>query len=142
MKTHIATILFLITINLFGQNLDKCGIDNNPILTPYESDFLNKYMSKNQIKNFDFSEKKIVFITNTSGQNFGTKSEYFNAIKEWDKNGNKISTGLIVLNEKEKIDSGGYDAIVTYWVKKFTTRRKRKIVKKLQRQQTKIKIKN
>ncbi|WP_189663208.1 MULTISPECIES: hypothetical protein [unclassified Polaribacter] len=45
-------------------------------------------------------------------------------IKEWNENGNKIATWLVELNEDERAISGGYDVIITYWVKALTKKRK------------------
>ena len=122
----IATLLLMfISINSIGQNLAECGIDNNPKFTQTESDFLNEYMNDVQRKDFDF--------TGISGKIIGTKSNYFDYIKEWNKNGNKIATWVVELNTKqiEKIHSAGYDVIVTYWVKKLSNRQKQIIINEL-----------
>ncbi|WP_264521781.1 hypothetical protein [Flavobacterium sp. N1994] len=129
MRTFLTTLVFFIAVNSFGQNLDELGMDNNPNLTEAESKFLTDYMSKEQRQNFNFKDKKVIFVTGNSGQQLGTKSKYFDYIREWNKNGNKIATWVVELNEKEKIYSGGYDVIVTYWVKMFTENRKKKILK-------------
>jgi len=123
----------LISINSIGQNLVECGIDNNPKLTQTESEFLNEYMNDIQRKDFDFTDKKVLFITGNSGKTIGTKSKYFDYIREWNKNGDKIATWVVELNPKqiEKINSAGYDVIVTYWVKMLTKRRKRIIINEL-----------
>lgn len=131
MKKNAIIILILISTNLFGQNLAECGIDNNPELTQVESEFLNEYMNDLQKKDFDFTGKKALFITGNTGKTKGTKSEYFNNIKEWNKDGNKIGTSVVKLNEYEKINSGGYDVIITYWVKHLSKRRKRIIINSL-----------
>jgi len=85
-------------------------------------------MNDEQRNNFDFSDKKVIFVTGNSAHQFGTKSEYFDQIKEWNKDGNKIPTWVVELNENEKINSNGFDVIVTYWVKTLTKKRKRKII--------------
>ena len=41
------------------------------------------------------------------------------------------SLGDIVLSEKEKEESGGYDAILLYWVKIFTDKSKSRIIKSI-----------
>jgi len=128
MKKIVTIILMLISINIFGQNLSECGIDNNPKLTQTESEFLTEYMNEEQRKNFDLTNKKVIFITGNSAQQLGTKSEYFDKIKEWSKNGNKIATWIVELNENERKISGGYDVIITYWVKILTKKRKKKII--------------
>lgn len=128
----LATFIFImISINISGQNLAECGINNDPKLTRTESEFLNKYMNDEQRKNVDFSDKKVIFITGPGASRIGTKTEYFDNIKKWQEKGGKISTWTVVLNEKEKIDSGGYDVIVTYWVKVLTKRRQRIILKQI-----------
>ncbi|MDO3695055.1 hypothetical protein QVZ41_09390 [Wenyingzhuangia sp. chi5] len=94
-------LLMFISINSIGQNLAECGIDNNPKFTQTESNFLNEYMNDVQRKDFDFTGKKVLFITGVSGKTIGTKSNYFDYIKEWNKNGNKIATWVVELNTKQ-----------------------------------------
>lgn len=129
MRTFLTTIIFFISVNSFSQNLNELGIDNNPNLTEAESKFLTDYMTNAQQKNFNFKNKKVIFVTGNSGDQLGTKSKYFDNIREWNKNGNKIATWVVELKENEKTYSGGYDVIVTYWVKMFTEKRKKKILK-------------
>lgn len=129
MRTFLTTIIFFISVNSFSQNLNELGIDNNPNLTEAESKFLTDYMTNAQRKNFNFKNKKVIFVTGNSGDQLGTKSKYFDNIREWNKNGNKIATWVVELKEIEKTYSGGYDVIVTYWVKMFTEKRKKKILK-------------
>ncbi|AUC74915.1 hypothetical protein [Olleya sp. Bg11-27] len=131
MKKIPIILLMLISINLIGQSLAECGIDNNPKLTQTESEFLNEYMTEAQRKNHDLTDKEVIFITGNSAHQIGTKSEYFNRIKKWNENGNKIATWIVELNDDEKIKSGGYDVIVTYHVKLLTKRRKRIIINEI-----------
>lgn len=131
MKKIGAIILLLISINTFGQNLSECGIDNNPKLTQTESEFLTEYMNNEQRKNYDLTDKKVIFITGNSAHKSGTKTEYFDQIKEWNVNGNKIATWIVKLNEKEREISGDYDVIITYWVKVLTKKRKKKIINEI-----------
>lgn len=131
MKKIGTIILLLISISLIGQNLVECGIDNNPKLTHTESEFLNEYMNYEQRKNYDLTDKKVIFVTGNSAQQFGTKSEYFDQIKAWNKNGNKIATWLVELNENERTISGGYDVIITYWVKILFKKRKKRIINEI-----------
>jgi len=130
MKKIVTIILMLISINLIGQNLNECGIDNNPKLTQTESEFLNEYMTEYNKQNFDFTNKKVIFVTGNSGNKFGTKSEYFDQIKQLNRSNDKIATWVVKLNEKEQIESD-YDVIVTYWVKVITEKRKRKILNEI-----------
>jgi hypothetical protein len=129
MRTILTAIVFFISASSFSQNLNELGLDNKPTLTETESTFLTDYMTNEQRKNFNFKNKKVIFVTGKSGEQIGTKSDYFEYIREWNKNGNKIATWIVELKENEKIYSGGYDVIVTYWVKMFTEKRKKKILK-------------
>ncbi len=73
--------------------------------------------------------ERVVFITGPGATRVGNKTEYFDFIKEWNERDAKIATWIVELNDQEKIDSGGYDVIVTYWVKILTKRRQRIIIK-------------
>ncbi len=115
--------------NFFAQNIEECGLDNNPKLTTVEAEFLNKYMSEELRNGLDFHEKKAIFVTRPAASRLGSKSEYFKNIKMWKEDGKKIGHSVYKLNEKEKNDTGGYDIIICYWVKVLTKRRKKKIIK-------------
>jgi len=128
-----ASILLLISLNVFGQNIAECGLDDNPKLSLIESEFLNAYL--NDIRDgFDFKNKKVIFITGTSGNKIGSKKEYFEHVRIREKENSKVVTGIHILSDSQKRESRGYDVIVTYWVKVFTDKRKRKILKKVERQ--------
>jgi hypothetical protein len=120
----------LISLNLIGQNLAECGIDNNPKLTQTESEFLNDYMTDYNKQNFDFTAKKVIFVTGNSGNKIGTKSDYFDKIKQRNQSEDKIATWVVKLTAEEQIESG-YDVIITYWVKVVTEKRKRKILNEI-----------
>ncbi|MEY5049942.1 MAG: hypothetical protein RLZZ175_3301 [Bacteroidota bacterium] len=140
MKFIVTTILIFFSLAVFGQNIDSCGVDNNAKLTLQESKFLNNYLLDLRLS-FDFTGKQIIFVTNPSGERISTKTEYFSEIKNWNtqfrnetilsESNKKIATTLIILSEKEKIESGGYDAILTYWVKVVTESRKKKIIEEV-----------
>ncbi|PIY15938.1 MAG: hypothetical protein COZ16_02140 [Flavobacteriaceae bacterium CG_4_10_14_3_um_filter_31_253] len=119
-----------------SQNLAECGMDDNPIFTLKESIFLTHYLDGKQLKNHDYTKSKAIFITGTNGNKLGTKSDYFNQIKEWDENGEKIATWIIELNENEQMISGGYDIIITYWVKVLSKKRKNKIIKSMKQNES------
>lgn len=113
----------------WGPNPENCGNDDNPLLTSIEAIFLNEYLNGQvQSKGFDFTDKKILFVTGSGGSIIGTKSDYFENIKKWKEiYKSKIATSLIVLNEQEKLECG-YDAILTYWVKIITPKVYKKVL--------------
>ena|SRR5690554_11098 len=130
MKTKIILLILSLSIstNAFCQKLEDLGKNNNPNLTELESLFLNKYLSIEQKNGIEIKDKKVIFVTGSNGGTLSNKYNYFNQIKEWHKNESKIQTFVIELNEKDKINSGGYDIIIAYWVKVFTNKTKQKII--------------
>ena len=128
MKYFLTTVFCFLISYSFGQNLDSCGVDNNSKLTIFESKYLNEYL-KNQRDTFDFTGKQIIFVTGSNAGTIGEKIEYFSDIKEWEIRNSKIVTDLIILTKEEKIETGGYDAILTYWVKLLPV--KKKIIDKI-----------
>ncbi|MBK7103684.1 MAG: hypothetical protein IPH62_00155 [Ignavibacteriae bacterium] len=57
--------------------------------------------------------------TGTEGQHLITKRDYFDSIKDrLDRQYDNLSYDqLVILNEAEKIKSGGFDAVIFSWVK-------------------------
>ena len=104
-------------------NIENCGNDDNPTLTEIEATFLNECIEFSaQSKGFDFNNKRILFV----GNGKGSKSTYFDDVKEWRLRYNgKIAASLIVLDESDKAEYG-YDAILTYWLKKELSLKERK----------------
>ena len=132
MKYLVITAMLLIRMNLVGQgihyqvrefnevpkeilnNLDKMGIDSSAILNKYESAFLN-VIFKSKLDGFDFTNKKIGFLLGVSKRN---KKEYFEETRvRYSNNHSIISSALYIFNEKQKLESGGYDAAIVYWSK-------------------------
>ena len=126
MKNCLTLLFLFISLATFGQNLEECGNDNNPTLSKEEAEFLNSYFSDQA---FDFTGKKVIFVTGSNGKTLGTKSDYFNDVKQWSSREDTISTRVFILNKEEKRTSRGYDVIITYWVKvNFNDKAKQKIV--------------
>ena len=133
MKKFATQLFIMFSITVFGQNLAECGLDNNPKLSQLESEFMNVYVNDEETKHFDFTGKRVLFVTGNSGHTIGTKSEYFDFIKRWNADGHKIATWVVALNpnQNEQLKAGGYDVIVTYWVKVLTKRRIRLILESI-----------
>jgi hypothetical protein len=125
---RILTIYLLFVTLLIGQTCtgqtllpDSCGLDTNSILNKYEITFLDSVLfaprefKKGYVfdfKNgFDFRDKKIAFYSGNldiNGGGFLTKEKFFKNIKPLYRG----PRGLLVLSDKEKLQSDGYDAII------------------------------
>ena len=107
------------TLN-YPDNLQLVGNDNNNALTEEDVIFFNKIYHK---RKFDFKGKKIAFINPhlvNEKQAIRTKKEYIEKIKKHLETDFLYPTDdLEILNEREKIESGGYDAMIVYQSKKF-----------------------
>lgn len=111
------------------SKLDSMGVDKSATLNQYEADYFNaKY--KDQRKDFDFNNKKIAFFKGSSGGVLSDKADYFIVERgryRQDLYSNFCS--LIIFDERQKAQSGGYDAVFVYWAK--IERSKNYYVKKL-----------
>lgn len=129
-KYLYTSFLFLWQLS-FSQNLDSLGLNNDPILNQSEASFLNTSFSS-QTNEFDFINKKIAFALGSSNYKIRTKASYFKEVIAYYRHDEYIEDILIVLDEKEKILSGGYDAIIVSWSKIGVGKKARqKLVKKL-----------
>ena len=128
----IKKILIMLFINLTHQLcscqiniLDSCGLDANPLLNKYEIRILDSlYFINVQTKKsgkmstkagFEFEDKKIVFYSctinsNTNGNGLISKKYFFSLCRPNFKG--HAGRGIIIFNEKEKIESKGFDAVV------------------------------
>lgn len=133
MKILTLIISLHFTITLFGQSTDSLGIDNNVILNRHELEFLNTSLH-NSRDTFDFANKKIAFVTGSSGSKLISKQTYFLAcVRPWTDKGSLPQTLFVHLTPEEKQKSKGYDAIVMSWVKLFTDKQKKRIIEQLSR---------
>jgi hypothetical protein len=127
MKVIYLILLSVITLPCFSQSIDSCGLDNSPILSRNEANFLNAHL-KDEIKEFDFQTKKIAYYTWQNGGKITNKQSYFSTQKRL---GKYLYSHLTVFNQTEKAESGGYDAIVVYYSRVKPLVRIKKIVKEL-----------
>jgi hypothetical protein len=116
MKLLLTLFLSVCIAHTYAQSADQCGKDDHPLLNTSEAVFLNEYL-KGKTNSFDFSGKKIFFITGNIGSKAGTKSAYFSNIRKWQEIDQKIATTLIAFTPEQKQESGGYDGVLTYWCK-------------------------
>src|SRR5688500_16649987 len=89
------------TANVIGQTADSLGLDNNSTLNRQESILLNTLL-KNSRDTFDFTNKKIVFVTGSSGNRLNSKSNFFkNHVKPWIDKGSTPSISFVQLPSDE-----------------------------------------
>jgi hypothetical protein len=84
-------------------------------------------------KEFNFTSKKIAFLTGSSGKTIGDKKEYFEGERVSLQRGNTHPNPaqLLVFTAEQKAESGGYDAAIVYWSKFLVSIEK--IVKRLKK---------
>ena len=145
MRSFVLLSVFLsLNMNLFGQikkfenipndnlvHLKEMGVDNTLSLNIYESDYLN-LIFKDSIGNFNFTGKKVGFITGSSGKTKSSKKEYFDTEKDnFSHNYSPNGGTIFIFDKNQKRESGGYDAVIVYWCKfKLQTKDLLKILKK------------
>ena len=120
------------------KNLYKLGLDNNLLLTKYEAEYFNM---KFKDRGFDFNNKMIGFFIGNNGSSIQTKKEYFDRLKERLSHNYSASMDiLIVLTEEQKIESGGFDAIIVSWSKLMVRGATQKMIGKLRESVTQEKM--
>lgn len=130
-KKLISVLLLTITFCAQGQNVDQFGLDNNPTLNNDEAAYLTNYFSK-RYPDMDFKAKKVGFFIGSSNYRIWTKKEYFDNVKDALKNGVSMQDQLLILNEIERAESGGYDFFVISWSKlSVTNGRKKTLISKI-----------
>lgn len=97
------------------DHMDKTGLDNSPFLNRYESAFLNELLP-DSLKCFDFTNKKVGFITACVGC---SKKDYFEMHrKHFADDKYALDSGMLyILNDRQKKESGGFDALILTWYK-------------------------
>lgn len=117
-KSHLSKVFGYRTLN-YPANLQSVGNDNLAELTEQDAVFLNTIY---HYRSFDFKGKKIAFMNphlEKEKQVIRTKKEYIEKIKKHLEDDFLYPTDeLIILNEQEKKESGGYDAMIVYQTKR------------------------
>jgi hypothetical protein len=93
-------------------------IENNLLLNETESVYLNKIFDTTR-KDFDFTNKKVGFLTGSSGKTLSSKEHYFDMHRKHSTNENYPcdNGSLYIFNAAQKEENGGYDAVIAYWCK-------------------------
>ncbi|WLD23614.1 hypothetical protein NU10_13035 [Flavobacterium dauae] len=123
--------LILITSMSFGQSYDNIGQNDSNLLNKEEADLLNCLLIDSRGE-FNFHEKKIVFITGSSGNTIVSKSLYFKkSILPWVETNKTPQVFMLKLTPGEKEKTGGIDAFVLSWVKFYNDKQKTKTIRKI-----------
>ena len=112
-------LLCLLSFNISAQQLDSCGLNNDSKLNANEAAYFNKRYQETRGE-FNFLHKRLIFITGGTGGILGSKRKYFDYVKEWKVEYGRDYIGgstLMPFTEAQRSESGGHDAIVTYWTK-------------------------
>lgn len=109
------------------SNLYQLGLDDNPVLTNLESEYFNEVFKANK-NNYIFTNLKVGFFKGNNGSMIQSKKQYFDSVKNRLENCISASNDYVLkLDEKEKIESGGYDLIIVSWSKIVPTEKERMI---------------
>ncbi|MBR5783948.1 MAG: hypothetical protein IKY43_02135 [Bacteroidales bacterium] len=68
---------------------------------------------------FDFTDKRVIFFTGSSGKLRSSKEHYFKMQKKYDNTSyyNRDNGYLYIFDADEKEAIGGYDAAIVFWTK-------------------------
>ncbi|UZD39683.1 hypothetical protein OL230_05845 [Capnocytophaga ochracea] len=142
MKYIIIIAISLIEIDTFAQqirnfndipqdilvNLNKMGRDTEIALNNYEAEFLNKIF-ENSRENFDFTNKKVVFIYAHIG--IKSKKHFFSEQRKRFLDKSTISSCSLFILDKKQSETNKYDAIITCWFKFYPNLEK--LIKKVRK---------
>ena len=116
-------------LKVYSQQLNALGMDDSPQLNEFESGYFNEIF-KDERGAFRFDKAKAIFVTGNAGGRVVSKKEYFSRlVKPWLIKNDTPQTFYKILSDKEQIESGGYDVIILSWVKIFSNRKQKKIIK-------------
>lgn len=128
MRPLIFILTLIWTIGLYAQNSNSQEVDNRPFLNKSEVTLLNSLLEK-QRDTFDFKDKKVAFLTGSSGGVIVSKSEYFSkSLIPWIEKASNPQISMVRLTDEEKLKSGGFDVLVLSWVKLFTDKRQKRTI--------------
>jgi hypothetical protein len=125
----------LMVSKVAAQSVDSLGIDNHPTLNKQEIHYLNTVLQQ-QRDTFDFTNKKIAFVTGSMGTVILSKQDFFlRCVRPWAEADLIPQMSCILLTPAEQQHSNGYDALVFSWVKVVTKKQRNRLVKRLGNQQ-------
>lgn len=138
-RLSLIIAIFLFGCKMFPRDKDKpLSMDavkvnsGEDTLSIQEAKLLNSFLKKSSQDTVNFTGKKVVFITGSSGNRILSKSNFFDTcINPWIEDNEVPQLSVVFLTQPEKEKSGGYDMFVLSWVKYFSNRQKNKIIEQL-----------
>ncbi len=114
--------MFLNLNCVYGQE-SGLGLNYNPLLSVEESEFLEKYF-ESQKTDFCFLDKKVAFVTIELEISIISKPNFF---EYWHKKADSLYVKkLLILNNIEKRESDGYDAVIVFRYKDKDVKEKKR----------------
>lgn len=119
---HILPISFNIDTVYQRYFTNTLGLDGKIELNNAEIEYLSQFKTLDQ-KHISLSGLKVAFISGSGGSRLISKQDYFSYSKH--------HSSIIPLTEKEKIQSGGYDVLISQYVKFQPKKYRKRIIKTL-----------
>lgn len=117
---------FILMVNKFENipndilsNVDKMGVDESLFLTELEGRYFNAlYQIEKQ--DFNLCGKKVTFLTGNTGKAICNKKRYLGFEKNaLESSSSPCHGALYIFNAAQKEKTGGYDAAIVFWTKKW-----------------------
>lgn len=116
-KVILVCTCMLFTATLPAKRVQEINSQSVMQISDDEAVSLNKYL-KVQRKHFDFTGKKVAFMTGSSGTSISSKRVFLQSVGDAVNHPDQgAPCSIQILKPQQKIASGGYDAIVFFRVK-------------------------
>ena len=110
--------LLLLIIVLLHSCRNQTNLINENIVTEGADSRIFNEVFFSQRGDFDFYNKRVLFMTGSSGRKITTKENYIQMINEHKENERvPIDTGKLYVFENNLNNSIGYDAAIVFWCK-------------------------
>lgn len=131
MNKWFYSVSILLSFSTFGQkSVETIGFDYVPTVSTNKFTILLDDIREK----FEWSEKKIAYVTGSLGRSILLRETYLEIIKSYPDSILDRHSKLHLLTKEEKERSGGYDGIISFYVKRFSKLDRRKVIKKLERE--------
>jgi hypothetical protein len=117
MKNFPLLLLFIVLLHSCRNQTNLITQNDNIVFEEADSRILNEVFIS-QRGDFDFCNKRVLFMTGSSGRKIATKENYIQMINNHKENERvPIDTGKLYVFENSRNNSFGYDAAIVFWCK-------------------------